>query len=128
MEPVRELREIPPARSLTLVQGEIAGGWVLDDTQVVTDEEIFGFVKQRRLTTKRPVSHHRLLLEIKPGDYVVHIEHGIGRFKGIITRGPTVVPGNISFCPTPPATSCTCHRTRSTGLSAMSALRNRHRR
>ena len=55
------------------------------DTHLFTDREIFGFVKQRRLIKKRPVSHQKPLVELIPGDYVVHIEHGIARFAGVIT-------------------------------------------
>ncbi len=82
--PVDEIRELPPPGSLTLVQGLLPGGWTInDDTCIYTDTEIFGFIKQRRLLKKRPVSHHRVFTDMNPGDYVVHIEHGIGRFAGV---------------------------------------------
>jgi transcription-repair coupling factor (superfamily II helicase) len=57
----------------------------------LTDKEIFGFVKERRLLKKRAVKRHKLLVDVKPGDYVVHIEHGIGLFTGItnINTGST---------------------------------------
>ena len=45
-----------------------------------TDSEIFGFVKERRITKKHPVPTHKLMAEINPGDFVVHVEHGIGKF------------------------------------------------
>jgi len=84
--PLAKIRETPQPGSLTLIQGSLAEGWAMnDDTHLFTDREIFGFVKQRRLTKKRPVSHKRLLAELTPGDYVVHIEHGIARFAGVIT-------------------------------------------
>lgn len=84
--PLTEIKETPPPGSLTLIQGSLAEGWVLnDDTHLFTDREIFGFVKQRRLIKKRPVSHRKLLIELIPGDYVVHIEHGIARFAGVTT-------------------------------------------
>jgi len=77
---------MPPPGSLTLIQGSLAEGWVMNgDTHLFTDREIFGFVKQRRLIKKRPVSHQKPLVELIPGDYVVHIEHGIARFAGVIT-------------------------------------------
>ncbi|MDD5769341.1 MAG: CarD family transcriptional regulator [Candidatus Gracilibacteria bacterium] len=42
------------------------------------------FVKKR---VKKSLSENLdLLLQIKPGDFVVHIEHGIGIFKGIIYK------------------------------------------
>ena len=84
--PLTEIKQIPPPGSLTLIQGSLAEGWVMNnDTYLFTDNEIFGFIKQRRLLKKRPVPHQKLLIELIPGDYVVHIEHGIARFAGVTT-------------------------------------------
>ncbi len=83
--PLAEIKQMPPPGSLTLVQGSLAEGWVMNNTHLFTDAEIFGFVKQRRLTKKRPVPRHKLFVDITPGDYVVHIEHGIARFAGVTT-------------------------------------------
>jgi len=83
--PLNEIKQIPPPGSLTLIQGSLAEGWVMNsDTCLLTDAEIFSFIKQRRLVKKRPVPRHKLFVDITPGDYVVHIEHGIARFAGII--------------------------------------------
>jgi len=84
--PLTEIKQVPAPGSLTLVSGLLAEGWVMnDDTCLLTDAEIFGFLKQRRLLRKRPVPHHKLFVDMTPGDYVVHIEHGIARFAGVIT-------------------------------------------
>ena len=52
---------------------------------VFSDVEIFGVAKQRR-TRRRSVRAARdaFLSELSPGDYVVHVEHGIGRFAGTV--------------------------------------------
>ncbi|MBA7486307.1 Transcription-repair-coupling factor [subsurface metagenome] len=84
--PLTEITQIPPPGSLTLVQGSLAEGWVMNnDTHLLTDAEIFGFIKQRRLVKKRPVPRHKLFIDITPGDYAVHIEHGIAKFTGVTT-------------------------------------------
>jgi len=84
--PLTEIEQIPPPGSLTLIQGSLAEGWVMNnDTHLLTDAEVFGFIKQRRLVKKRPVPHHKLFIDITPGDYAVHIEHGIARFTGVTT-------------------------------------------
>ena len=84
--PLTQIEQIPPAGSLTLAQGSLAEGWVMNnDAYLFTDAEIFGFIKQRRLIKKRPVAYHKFLTEITPGDYVVHIEHGIAKFAGVTT-------------------------------------------
>jgi transcription-repair coupling factor (superfamily II helicase) len=86
--PVSEIKEIPPPGSLTLVQGLLGEGWVMNgQTHLLTDAEVFGFIKQRRLVKRRPVPHHRFLIELTPGDYVVHVEHGIGKFAGVVKMG-----------------------------------------
>jgi transcription-repair coupling factor (superfamily II helicase) len=84
--PVDEVGQIPEPGSLVLVQGSLAEGWVMNnDTYLFTDAEIFGFVKQRRLIKRRPAPRHKLMVDITPDDYVVHVEHGIGRFSGVTT-------------------------------------------
>ncbi len=82
--PLSEIRETPPPGSLTLLQGSLARGWIMNsDTYLFTDYEIFGFIKERRVVKKHPVARRELLAELTPGDYVVHIEHGIARFTGV---------------------------------------------
>jgi transcription-repair coupling factor (superfamily II helicase) len=51
---------------------------------VITDREIFDFRQIRRKTTKvqRKV-YLEFIQKLKAGDYVVHVDHGIGRFAGI---------------------------------------------
>jgi transcription-repair coupling factor (superfamily II helicase) len=82
--PVTEINELPPKGSLTILQGSLAEGWFMGDTCLLTDREIFGFIKERRLQKKRAFQRHKPPFDIKPGDYVVHIEHGIGQFVGVI--------------------------------------------
>ncbi len=82
--PASKLEQLPPPGSITLLQGSLNEGWVLENELVlITDAEIFGFVKQRRQSSKMPIRHKWLLPQLKPGDYVVHVDHGIGRFKGL---------------------------------------------
>ncbi len=84
--PVTEVKQLPLPGLPILIQGALAEGWVMNgDTYLFTDAEIFGFVKQRRLAKKRPVPHQKLFVDITPGDYVVHIEHGIAKFANVIT-------------------------------------------
>ena len=90
------LDDVPAAGSVTLMQsaaGGLSDGFSLpiysggrDGRLVVySDVEIFGVAKQRR-TRRRSVRAARdaFLSELSPGDYVVHVEHGIGRFSGTV--------------------------------------------
>jgi transcription-repair coupling factor (superfamily II helicase) len=65
----------------TLARGALAlaEGWVL-----VTEEEIFGH-RAHRKTPRRTSTPSTLeaLRALDPGDYVVHAEHGIGRYLGL---------------------------------------------
>ncbi len=81
---VSAIRELPAPGSLTILQGSLAEGWFLGNTCLFTDKEIFGFIKERRLLRKRVFQRQKLPFDIKPGDYVVHIEHGIGQFAGVV--------------------------------------------
>ena len=53
---------------------------------VISDKEVFGAAKRKLKKTKRKtkgVSKITSFAELKPGDYVVHANHGIGVYKGI---------------------------------------------
>lgn len=52
----------------------------------LTDREIFQFYRNSR--QKKAVSgmNMDLLTSLKPGDFVVHLDHGVSRFSGIIQR------------------------------------------
>ncbi|HEX79221.1 MAG TPA: DEAD/DEAH box helicase, partial [Dehalococcoidia bacterium] len=92
--PVTEVVRVPPPGSLTLVQGLLTGGWTAGgNVHLLTDVEIFGFIKQRRLSKKRPMPRQMLYVDITPGDYVVHVEHGIARFAGVTTMKNKEIPG-----------------------------------
>jgi transcription-repair coupling factor (superfamily II helicase) len=81
-----EINELPGSRSITLIQGLLSHGWIMcDEFYLFTDNELFGFLKQQRQVKRRHVTHHRIFVDIKQGDYVVHVEHGIGKFSGVIT-------------------------------------------
>ena len=83
--PASEIVQIPPAGSITVLQGSLDGGWLLDDRlTLITDAELFGFVKQPRAGKKRPIPHQWFLPQLAPGDYVVHVDHGIARFHGLV--------------------------------------------
>jgi transcription-repair coupling factor (superfamily II helicase) len=89
------LASMPPPTSVTLIRGSAPQGWGLpapsehnpdSDIVLLSDSEIFGFAKQRR-PRGRPRKHHESFLEdLQPGDHVVHTEHGIGRFEGIVQQ------------------------------------------
>jgi transcription-repair coupling factor (superfamily II helicase) len=82
--PTSQIEQIPPPGSITVLQGSLDGGWAMADRlALITDVELFGFVKQPRAGKKRPIPHQWFLPQLAPGDYVVHVDHGIARFHGL---------------------------------------------
>ena len=80
--------EPPRSGTLTLVHGSLAEGWTLAGRDIVllTDAEVFGLAKQRRYLRRRRVARQSFLTELTVGDYVVHTDHGVGRFVETRTR------------------------------------------
>ena len=66
--------------------GSISSGFILDNQTerlvLFTDLEIFGVTKKLRQIKKVRHSRDRVLEEISQGEYIVHIDHGVGRFLG----------------------------------------------
>jgi transcription-repair coupling factor (superfamily II helicase) len=91
-----EISEVGHAH-LLLGQGSLGEGWILRGldlgkgpaaVHLLTDAEVFGW---RRPQPRRPVHRRRVSPEahfsdLSPGDFVVHIEYGIGIFEGLVTR------------------------------------------
>ena len=70
-----------------LLLGELSAGFRLPDDRLalVTEEEIFGRRVRRRGTSEaRARALLSSLAELKEGDYVVHADHGIARYRGLL--------------------------------------------
>jgi transcription-repair coupling factor (superfamily II helicase) len=64
--------------------GELSNGFSYLDSIVLSDRDIFGQRPAYKATKKSKVSKLISSLEdFKEGDYIVHIDHGIGKFLGI---------------------------------------------
>jgi transcription-repair coupling factor (superfamily II helicase) len=99
------LREIwkesgPYPETPAFIKGSIEGGWVLTpdvgkEIHIFSDGEIFGW---RRIQPRRKPVHRALSPEVdysdfKEGDWVVHLDHGIGRYAGLVSRQLAGVEG-----------------------------------
>lgn len=76
------LKEYP----VTVLAAPLSQGFVLPDlkTLVIQENEIFGRRKRVAASVKKTRSQAiDTFVELSPGDYVVHVNYGIGRFKGI---------------------------------------------
>ncbi|MBP5739576.1 MAG: transcription-repair coupling factor, partial [Spirochaetia bacterium] len=69
-----------------VIMGAISGGFVLPDSHIIAiqENEIFGRKKRPPASVKKVKSSPiDSFVELNKGDYVVHINYGIGRFIGI---------------------------------------------
>ncbi|BCR02969.1 transcription-repair-coupling factor [Desulfuromonas versatilis] len=96
-DPGGSLRLLRSGQAL-LVLGELSAGFRLPDEKlaVVTEEEIFGQrVRRRGLTEARAQALLSSLAELKEGDFVVHADHGIGRYLGLLHLAMGPVEGDF---------------------------------
>lgn len=81
---VKEGALLQPGR-ITVISGELTAGFRFwnENWLLLTENDIFGMQKKRRLHTKNSGAQLQYFSEIKAGDYVVHAVHGIGRYIGV---------------------------------------------
>ncbi len=93
--PQETITQLPPESSLTFVNGALAEGFTLirrEDNKILldllSDGEIFGWNRPapRRRITPRLSAPETYFSDIQAGDYVVHLEYGIGQFQGLVVR------------------------------------------
>jgi transcription-repair coupling factor (superfamily II helicase) len=91
VSPGTNIQAPPDASTVTLIQGQLVEGWQSRSLalSVYTDTEIFGWSRRRNALRRKPVTPSSFLAEVNPGDYVVHQEHGIGRFEGLVKLNMT---------------------------------------
>ena len=69
--------------SVTLALGALQGGFVLPRLTVLTDHEIFRRARRIRRPRRFRQPTGTSAAPLTPGDYVVHLEHGIGIYRGV---------------------------------------------
>jgi transcription-repair coupling factor (superfamily II helicase) len=75
-----------PGRAPLVLAGELTrGAWLpADHLALVTESELLGEQRQvRRGRRSRPSDFLSTLAELKPDDFVVHVDHGIGVYRGL---------------------------------------------
>jgi transcription-repair coupling factor (superfamily II helicase) len=83
---LERLDELLEQAGATLAVGALDGGFVLPGLRVLTDHEIFRRARRlRRPRRYREASASAATRALRPGDYVVHLEHGIGLYRGMQT-------------------------------------------
>ena len=108
IERFREIME-GTVEGIDFVEGSLARGFCFPAANliVLSAAELFGrfAVHPRRLLRLRRAERHRTQIdfsELAEGDFVVHLEHGIGRFLGLMEIGRDRLPAGPSIdaaCP-----------------------------
>ena len=93
---VDSIPEAPDAATMRFVRGAMAEGWSLrsedDALHCITDAEIFGWARPEprrrreasgKLSARTPETAY---MDWEDGAHVVHVDYGIGQFKGIRRR------------------------------------------
>lgn len=80
----------PKEEGIYLIDGSLSSGFELplQRLAIVTDDELFKQQTKRKKSRPQKMSNAERIksyTEIKPGDYVVHVHHGIGKYIGIET-------------------------------------------
>jgi transcription-repair coupling factor (superfamily II helicase) len=86
--PSAQLRETPPQGAIGLVHGSLSAGFAHAPSGllVLSDHELFGAIRVRRLTPSKRVITRDLIGKLTPGDLVVHVDHGVARYAGMTQR------------------------------------------
>ncbi|MBR2570832.1 MAG: transcription-repair coupling factor [Clostridia bacterium] len=81
----------PPPEALspgcvTILARALGKGFVYPDLRfcVITENDIFGSARQKRMARTRNGEKLSAFTDLKIGDYVVHENHGIGRYMGTV--------------------------------------------
>lgn len=79
------------------IEASLSEGFTLQDSapgkslvisHLITDSEIFGWERPQPRRRQRPVAEtpESVYADLQVDDYVVHIDHGVGRFAGLVQR------------------------------------------
>lgn len=75
------------------MEGTLSDGWVLSlpggkKIHLLTDSEIFGWERPQPRARTRSIHNapEADYIDLKPGDWVVHVDFGVGRYVGLVTR------------------------------------------
>lgn len=73
---------------VNIYKNRLSGGFVNDNEKlfIVCDFEIFGFAKRKRKSFSKKDAFKTSITDLETGDYVVHIDYGIGLYKGIVHK------------------------------------------
>jgi transcription-repair coupling factor (superfamily II helicase) len=92
---VESIQDLPPDDRITFVRGGLLEGFTVEQADenkvllnLLTDAEVFGWKRPapRRHRRPRVTAPETAFADLSPGDFIVHLDYGIGRFQGLVVR------------------------------------------
>ena len=70
------------------LEASLSEGWQLGNVLLITDSEVFGWDRPQPRQRPRPFAEtpETAYTDLNPGDWVVHVDYGVGRFTGLVQR------------------------------------------
>jgi transcription-repair coupling factor (superfamily II helicase) len=70
------------------IEGSLSEGWSLGRSFLFTDAEVFGWDRPQPRQRPHPSAEtpEAAYADLQPGDWVVHVDYGIGRYLGLVQR------------------------------------------
>ncbi len=83
-----DLAKSDNAKQPVFVEASLSEGFILDNLHLITDSEIFGWERPQPRARQRQIAEtpETVYADLRPGDFIVHIDHGVGRFIGLVQR------------------------------------------
>ena len=79
--------------AIEFIESSLSEGFILKSDSLpalhlITDSEVFGWERPQPRKRQRQVAEtpESVYADLKAGDYVVHVDHGVGRFAGLVQR------------------------------------------
>ncbi|HEY5730767.1 MAG TPA: DEAD/DEAH box helicase, partial [Anaerolineales bacterium] len=74
--------------AIEFIESSLSEGFVIGNLHLITDSEIFGWERPQPRTRARPAAEtpESIYADLQASDYVVHIDHGVGKFGGLVQR------------------------------------------
>ena len=93
---VQETSTVPRKKGIYFFKENITAGFIHNKSKLIliSDDEIFGFSKKTVKKRKKEV-FKTSLSDLSPGDYIVHIDYGIGKFKGLVHKSIGGINGDF---------------------------------
>ena len=76
------------SESPEFIEASLSEGFTVNQLHLITDSEVFGWERPQPRMRQRPVAEtpESVYSDLQVGDYVVHVDHGVGRFGGLVQR------------------------------------------